>query len=175
MNQVGSCVAVYPLSSSDSVLEVIKQIQAFDNFDQRLSVISTKLAEEKNSTDIGRRSMPLHDNRQNDFWLDLGRLLKGEAFIQASESNQLKVIGALSSSKKTDNSHVKQWNRFSELHSLLYLVGVPQSSFEHYENFLKTGKLLLIAHGDYQLIECASNLLDMSSSVDVALHFINTD
>jgi hypothetical protein len=176
MNQVGCCIAVYPFSSCDSVLDVIRQLQSVDIPDQQLSVISSGLEAYRNKMVVDSLPRSSYINGISEgSWFELVDLLNGEAFIQASDFDLLTVIGALSSSETFENYYIKQRNEFSELHKLLYLVGVPQSSFEHYESFLKTGKLLLIAHGDHQLIEYASNLLDTSNSMDVALHFINTD
>ena len=155
MSHVGSCVAVFPLHSCENILEVIKQLQAVDYSNRQLSVIGVQ-------------------REQEEFWHNLQSVLVGGTFIQIPELGFLTVAGGLSTTINIGVPNKIQQYNYTELGKLLYLVGVPESSFQYYEAAIKAGQFILIAYGENLEIESAGNLLELSSSVDVSLHLLNT-
>jgi hypothetical protein len=174
MNQIGSCVAVYSIHYSDNILEVIKQLKAVDYSDNQLTVIGRGCDKRERDSGVFNFFKQFGtEGKQKEFWNNLKYLLVGDDVLDTPELEKIKIAGGLSNSLLLENSDQIIKNNYSELDRLLYFVGIPETSFNYYESMIKKGKLVLIANGNHHQIETAGELLELSNSIDVSIHFAN--
>jgi len=176
MNYVGSCSAVYSPHSYSNILKVIKQLLEIDYSNYQLSVIGRRVNVTVEESVFFRLLKSFrHKKIENHFWDDLREISKGEISFQTSEFDSIAVMGELSHLNLKKNQAVKIHDPYTEIRRQLYLVGIPETSFDYYETILKNGQLLLIIHGTYQELKQAGNLLDLTGNINVSLHLTNTN
>ena len=72
------------------------------------------------------------------------------------------IIGALESAAVMGG--------LSALGAAMYSVGIPKNSVLQYETHVKSGKLLLVAHGSPEEVERAKDILDQSDADSTTVH-----
>jgi hypothetical protein len=171
----GSCVAIYPENYSASVLGVIEQLQAINFSEEQLTIIAQDTAEFKRSSvnQPGIFARYRLKTRQDNFWLKLGNLLKKEIHMQPPDNGDVRIVGALASESFSSQSEKIVVDDDSKLRKLLSQVGIPENSFDFFKSFLKNGKLVLIAVGDYNEIESAAKLIEQSQITDMSIHLVS--
>jgi len=178
MNIPSSCVAVYPASpiNTDNISIIVKKLLSLDYPASRLSVIGKGSLMEDHTIGIYKQPDQIrYKGKQDQFWIDLWGLLAGEAFFLIPEFGSLAVAGSLSSIIMSENNNLNYSKELNVLGKALHDVGIPDGSINHYESVLKSGQLMLIAHGNTQEIELAGRILELSKNIkDVSLHFVNS-
>lgn len=175
MNYQGSCVAIYSSHSYPNILKVVSYLRTVDYSDKQLSVMGRRNNIKTDSFGfLGLFKSLNRKNTENYFWDKLRELLKGKVRFQTSDDYSIDISGGLSQPRFKKNLTKKIHVSYSDVASLLYFVGIPKVSFEHYKTVLKNGQLLLIIHGNYQELKRAAKLLDLSGNINVSLHLSNT-
>jgi len=104
----------------------------------------------------------LYWGRLGAFWGGFWGLLLGSGFFWVPGIGPLLVGGPLVLWIVGALEEAVVLGGLSALGAALYSIGIPKNSVLQYETEVKTGKLLLVAHGTPDEVELAKELLDKS-------------
>ena len=104
------------------------------------------------------------------FWGGFWGLLFGSAFFWIPGIGQLLVAGPLVTWIVGALAEAAVVGGLSALGAGLYSMGIPKKSVVQYETEVKSGKLLLIAHGTVEEVERAKELLEASGVTRATVH-----
>jgi len=175
MNASNSCIAIYPPSSEEreALPRVIKELLSLDYPSDKLSVIGKgSLLEEKAIGIVMTKDKLTYKGEQEAFWHSLWDLISGEAFFMMPELGSLAMAGGVSTLLLDEDTGTFDYQDYSELGRALHQLGVPKSNVKYYETLIKAGQVILVVQGNYQDIEKAGELVELSKKdVEVSLHF----
>ena len=104
------------------------------------------------------------------FWGGFWGLLFGSAFFWVPGAGPLLVGGPLVLWIVGALDEAIVVGGLTALGAALYSIGIPKNSVVQYETEVKTGKLLLIAHGTPDEVVLAKKLLDHSRAKSATIH-----
>ena len=104
------------------------------------------------------------------FWGGFWGLLFGSAFFWVPGVGQLLVAGPLVVWIVGALEEAAVVGGISALGAALYSTGIPKYSVMQYETVVKSGKLLLVAHGTLDDVQRAKDLLDQSQAQTTTVH-----
>jgi hypothetical protein len=104
------------------------------------------------------------------FWGGLWGLLFGAAFFWVPGVGQLVVGGPLVSWILGALEGAAVFGGVSVLGAGLYSIGIPKDSVLKYETAIKSDKFLLVAHGSWDEVKKAKQILDNSQAHEVDMH-----
>jgi len=175
MNNLSSCVAVYPPSFEEGagIPAVIKKLLSFDYPIEKLSVIGKGSLSENQTIGLVKTVDKIrYKGDQDQLWHELWDLLAGEALFLIPELGSLAAAGSLSSVLLAPSTDENSPQNTTDLGKALHSVGIPESSILYYESLLKTGWVILVVQGDNQDIEHAGELIELSQNgAEISLHF----
>jgi hypothetical protein len=169
MSNTNSVVAVY--ESHDKAEDAIRILQK-GGFDMtKLSIVGKDYHTEEHVIGYyttGERM--LYWGKMGAFWGGFWGLLFGSAFFWVPGIGPLLVggplvlwiIGALEEAAVVGG--------VSALGAALYSIGIPKNSVVQYETEVKSGKLLVVAHGTAAEVERAKALLDQTRAKKTTFH-----
>ena len=105
----------------------------------------------------------LHWGHSSAFWTGLWARLSGWAFLAIPKSEVILIAGPLAGSVVAALDNGPIFGNLSAFGAGLYSLGVPKDAVSAYEEAVRTGKFLVIAHG------AASEL----AGVRITLHRLN--
>ena len=154
MTRQNSVVAVF--DSHDKAEAAIRRLQQ-DGFDMRkLSIVGKDYHTDEHVVgyyNAGDRMK--YWGKQGAFWGGLWGLLFGSAFFWLPGLGPVLVAGPLVAWIVGALEGAVVVGGFSTLGAALASIGIPHNSVLQYEAELKTGKLLLVAHGDPEELQQA--------------------
>ena len=169
MSNTNSVVAVF--ASHDQAENAVRELQR-DGFDmKKLSIVGKDYHTEEHVVGYyttGDRM--LYWGKLGAIWGGFWGLLFGSAFFWVPGVGQLLVagplvmwiVGALESAAVTGG--------LTALGAGLYSIGIPKNSVMQYETEVKSGKLLLVAHGTSEEVERARAILQQSQAQTTTVH-----
>lgn len=170
-NKTNSVVAVF--ASHDQAEKAIRDLQK-DGFDmKKLSIVGKDYHTDEHVVgyyNTGDRM--LYWGKLGAFWGGFWGLLLGSAFFWVPGVGPLLVGGPLVLWIVGALEEAVVVGGFSALGAALYSIGIPNNSVVQYETAVKTGKLLLIAHGTADEVEHARELLDQSNANSTTMHTV---
>ena len=104
------------------------------------------------------------------FWGGMWALLFGSAVFMVPGIGPLLVAGPLVMWIVGAAEGAVVVGSLSALGAGLYSIGIPRDSVLKYETAVKTGKLLLIAHGTLEEVERARDILSQTNSESTTVH-----
>jgi hypothetical protein len=112
----------------------------------------------------------LYWGKAGAFWGGFWGLLLGSGFFWVPGIGQLLVAGPLVVWIVGALEEAAVVGGIGALGAALYSIGIPKNSVVKYETEVKTGKLLLIAHGTPDEVEHAKELLGHSQAKTTTVH-----
>ena len=169
MSDQNSVVAVF--TSHDDAEAAVRELQK-DGFDmKKLSIVGKDYHTEEHVVGYyttGDRMM--YWGKMGAFWGGFWGLLLGSAFFWVPGIGQLLVAGPLVVSIVAALENAAVVGGLSALGAGLYSIGIPKDSVLQYESAVKTGKLLLLAHGTSEEVERARGILHQSQAQTTTVH-----
>ena len=108
--------------------------------------------------------------KAGDFWCDVWGLLIGSAFFLAPELGPIVVGGPIVWLINGVLNHSAAVDGVSVLGSALCGIGIPEERANIYENSLRSGQILLIAHGIAAEIARARDILRLSNALETNIY-----
>ena len=165
MSNMNSVVAVF--ASHDQAENAIRELQK-DGFDmKKLSIVGKDYHTEEHVVGYyttGDRM--LYWGKLGAFWGGFWGLLLGSAFFWVPGIGQLLVAGPLVMWIVGALEEAAVFGGLTALGAGLYSIGIPKNSVMQYETEVKSGKLLLIAHGTSEEVERAKDILHQTQAQD---------
>jgi uncharacterized membrane protein len=164
-----SVVAVY--DSHDQAEAAVRELQA-DGFDMtQLSIVGKDMHTEEHVVGYyttGDRMM--YWGKLGAFWGGFWGLLLGSAFFWVPGVGQLLVAGPLVMWIVGALEEAAVLGGLSALGAGLFSIGIPKHSVVQYETEVKSGKLLLIAHGTADEVGLAKAILHRTKAKSATVH-----
>ena len=169
MSNKNSVVAVF--GSHDQAEDAIRELQE-DGFDmKKLSIVGKDFHTEEHVVGYyttGDRMM--YWGKQGAFWGGFWGLLFGSAFFWVPGVGQLLVAGPLVLWIVGALEEAALVGGISALGAALFSIGIPKNSVLQYETEVKSGKLLLVAHGTAEEVARAKAVLHQSRAKSTTVH-----
>jgi len=169
MSNTNSVVAVF--ESHDQAENAIRELQK-DGFDmKKLSIVGKDYHTEEHVVGYyttGDRM--LYWGKVGAFWGGFWGLLLGSAFFWVPGIGQLLVAGPLVMWIVGALEEAAVVGGVSALGAALFSIGIPKNSVMQYETEVKSGKLLLVAHGTFDDVQRAKDLLKQTQATTTTIH-----
>jgi uncharacterized membrane protein len=169
MSNTNSVVAVF--ESHDQAENAVRELQK-SGFDmKKLSIVGRDYHTEEHVVGYyttGDRM--LYWGKLGAFWGGFWGLLLGSAFFWVPGIGQLVVAGPLVMWIVGALEEAAVFGGFSALGAALFSIGIPKNSVVQYETEVKSGKLLLIAHGTCEEVERAKDILNQNQAKTSTVH-----
>ncbi len=169
MSYTNSVVAVF--ESHDQAEDAVRELQK-DGFDmKKLSIVGKDYHTQEHVVgyyNTGDRM--LYWGKLGAFWGGLWGMLFGSAFFWVPGIGQLLVAGPLVMWIVGALEEAAVVGGLSALGAALYSIGIPKNSVVQYETEVKSGKLLLVAHGTSDEVERARDLLRQTQAKTATVH-----
>jgi uncharacterized membrane protein len=169
MSSTNSVVAVF--ESHEEAEGAIRELQN-DGFDMKnLSIVGKDFHTEEHVVGYyttGDRMM--YWGKLGAFWGGFWGLLLGSAFFWVPGVGQLLVAGPLVVWIIGALEEAAVVGGLSALGAGLFSIGIPKHSVMQYETEVKSGKLLVVAHGTAEDVERARELLGRTKAKSTTLH-----
>jgi uncharacterized membrane protein len=169
MSNTNSVVAVF--GSHDQAEDAVRELQK-DGFDmKKLSIVGKDYHTDEHVVgyyNTGDRMM--YWGKLGAFWGGFWGLLFGSAFFWVPGIGPLVVAGPLVTWIVAALEGAVMTGGLSALGAGLYSIGIPKNSIVQYETEVKSGKLLLVAHGTADEVEHARNLLHQTGAETATVH-----
>jgi len=169
MSNKNSVVAVF--ASHDKAEDAVRKLQK-SGFDmKKLSIVGKDYHTEEHVVGYyttGDRM--LYWGKLGAFWGGFWGLLFGSAFFWVPGIGQLLVAGPLVVWIVAALEGAAVTGSLTALGAGLYSIGVPKNSIVQYETEVKSGKLLLVAHGTADEVEHARDILHQSQAETTTVH-----
>jgi hypothetical protein len=163
MPVTNAVLAVY--DSHDQAEAAVRDLHK-DGFDmKKLSIVGKRFHTEEHVVgyyNAGDRM--LYWGKQGAFWGGLWGLLFGSAFFWVPGVGPLLVAGPLVAWMVGALEGAVVVGGLTALGGALASIGIPENSVVQYETQVKSGKLLLVAHGTADEVQKARNLLQQSEA-----------
>ncbi|MGD0089969.1 MAG: general stress protein [Planctomycetota bacterium] len=104
------------------------------------------------------------------FWGGLWGLLFGTAFFFVPGIGPVLVFGPLAGWIIAALESAVVVGGLSALGAGLYSIGIPKDSILNYENHIKLGKFVVVAHGTAQEIAAAKTIIALSHAFETQVH-----
>ncbi|MGD0088699.1 MAG: general stress protein [Planctomycetota bacterium] len=104
------------------------------------------------------------------FWGGLWGLLFGTAFFFIPGLGPVLVFGPLAGWIIAALQSAAVVGGLSALGAGLYSIGIPKDSILNYENHIKQGKFVLVAHGTAEDIGIAQKIIAMTRPTEIKVH-----
>ena len=169
MSNTNSVVAVF--ASHDQAENAVRELQR-DGFDmKKLSIVGKDYHTEEHVVGYyttGDRM--LYWGKLGAIWGGFWGLLFGSAFFWVPGVGQLLVAGPLVMWIVGALEIAAVTGGLTALGAGLYSIGIPKNSVMQYETEVKSGKLLLVAHGTSEEVERARAILQQSQAQTTTVH-----
>ena len=173
MSKTNSVVAVF--KSHTQAEEAIRELQK-DGFDmKKLSIVAKDIHTEEHvvgyyNTCDRMTYWGAKGAYWGGFWGGMWALLLGSAFFSVPGVGPLLVAGPLVAWIAGVLEGAVVVGSLSALGAGLYSIGIPKNSIVQYETAVKSGKLLLVAHGTIADVDRAKKLLDQTQAESTEVH-----
>ena len=169
MSGTNSVVAVF--ESHDQADEAIRELQK-NGFDmKKLSIVGKNMHTEEHAVGYyttGDRMM--YWGKLGAFWGGFWGLLLGSAFFWVPGVGPLLVAGPLVVWIVGALEEAAVMGGLSALGAGLFSIGIPKHSVVQYETEVKSGKLLIVAHGTAEEVARAKAVLHQSRAKSTTVH-----
>ena len=169
MSNTNSVVAIF--ASHDQAEHAVRELQK-GGFDmKKLSIVGKDYHTEEHVVGYyttGDRM--LYWGKLGAFWGGFWGLLLGSAFFWLPGIGPLVVAGPLVAWIVGALEEAAVVGGLSALGAALFSVGIPNNSVVQYETEVKSGKLLLVAHGTLDEVERAKDLLNRTKAMTAVVH-----
>ena len=169
MPEKNSVVAVF--ASHDQAEDAVRELQK-DGFDmKKLSIVGKDYHTDEHVVgyyNTGDRMM--YWGKLGAFWGGFWGLLFGSAFFWIPGIGPLVVAGPLVTWIVAALESAVMVGGLSALGAGLYSIGIPKNSIVQYETEVKSGKLLLVAHGTADEVKRARDLLNQTGAETTTVH-----
>ena len=169
MSEKNSVVAIF--ASHNQAEDAVRELQK-DGFDmKKLSIVGKDYHTDEHVVGYyttGDRMM--YWGKLGAFWGGFWGLLFGSAFFWVPGVGQLLVAGPLVTWIVGALEGAVMTGGLTALGAGLYSIGIPKNSVVQYETEVKSGKLLLVAHGTADEVQRARDLLHQTGAETVTVH-----
>ena len=165
-----SVVAVYNTHTEAEVAIMELQRSGFDM--KKLSIVSKGYHSEEHVIgyyNVGDRMK--FWGQLGAFWGGLCGLLFGTAFLFVPGLGPVLVFGPLAGWIIAAMESAVVVGGLSALGAGLYSIGIPKDSVMQYENQIKMGKFVVVAHGTTEEIAQAQSIIAVTHAVESNVHF----
>ncbi len=169
MSNTNSVVAVF--ESHEQAEDAIRELQK-DGFDmKKLSIVGKNYHTDEHVVGYyttGDRMM--YWGKIGAFWGGFWGLLFGSAFFWVPGIGQVLVAGPLVMWIVGALEEAAVFGGLSALGAALFSIGIPKKSVLQYETEVKSGRLLLVAHGTLDEVQRAKELLGQTNTTKAEVH-----
>ncbi len=169
MAEKNSVVAIF--ETHNQAEDAVRALQK-DGFDmKKLSIVGKDYHTDEHVVgyyNMGDRMM--YWGKLGAFWGGFWGLLFGSAFFWVPGIGPLVVAGPLVTWIVAALEGAVVTGGLTALGAGLYSIGIPKNSIVQYETDVKSGKLLLVAHGTADEVEHARNLLHQAGVETATVH-----
>ncbi|HEY3323676.1 MAG TPA: general stress protein [Planctomycetota bacterium] len=169
MSKPNSVVAVYDTHTKAEV--AIKELQRAGFDMKKLSIVGKDYRTEENVIgfyNVGDRMKVW--GKLGAFWGGLWGLLFGTAFLFVPGVGPVLIFGPLAGWIIAGLEGAMVVGGLSALGAGLYSIGIPKDSILNYENQIKQGKFVIVAHGTAEDIAMAQNIIAMTHAIETKVH-----
>ena len=173
MTRKNSCVATF--NTHTEAENAIKELQKAGFDMKKLSIVGKDPHTEEDVVGYYNTGDRMKSwGKLGAFWGGLWGLLVGSAFFWVPGIGPLVVGGPLVSWIVGALEGATVVGGLSALGAGLYSIGIPKDSVLKYETSVKSGKFLLIAHGDMDKVRKAKGILEGTAATEVNVHGVES-
>ena len=169
MSEKNSVVAIF--ETHNQAEDAVRELQK-DGFDmKKLSIVGKDYHTDEHVVgyyNTGDRMM--YWGKLGAFWGGFWGLLFGSAFFWVPGIGPLVVAGPLVTWIVAALEGAVMTGGLTALGAGLYSIGIPKNSIVQYETEVKSGKLLLVAHGTADEVEHARDILRQTGVETTTVH-----